>query len=62
MNTYVVQSFCCGVCDLWMLLREARDADLAATLALKLNVEDLEKQQHQEEQDMLYARNLMVSQ
>lgn len=45
--------------ELALAQQEARDADLAATLALKLNVEDLEKQQHQEEQDMLYARSLM---
>ncbi|XP_042233456.1 coiled-coil domain-containing protein 50-like isoform X2 [Homarus americanus] len=45
--------------ELSLAQQEARDADLAANLALKLNVRDLEKQRHQEEQDMLYARNLM---
>lgn len=44
-----------------LLLREARDADLAASLSMKLLVEEQEQKHRQEEQDMLYARNLMVS-
>lgn len=44
-----------------LLLREARDADLAANLSLQLNVKELKKKQQQEEEDMLYARSLMVS-
>ncbi|XP_053628444.1 coiled-coil domain-containing protein 50 isoform X2 [Cherax quadricarinatus] len=45
--------------ELALAQQEARDADLAANLAQKLNVQDLEKQKQQEEQDMLYARSLM---
>nr|XP_045582734.1 coiled-coil domain-containing protein 50-like isoform X4 [Procambarus clarkii] len=45
--------------ELALAQQEARDADLAANLALKLNVQDMEKQKQQEEQDMLYARCLM---
>lgn len=47
------------ICD--VLIRESRDAEMAAMLSQKLNVEEMETLRQQEEQDMLYARNLMVS-
>lgn len=47
------------ICD--VLIREARDAEMAAMLSQKLNVEEMEALRQQEEKDMVYARNLMVS-
>lgn len=47
------------ICD--VLIREARDAEMAAMLSQKLNVDEMEALRQQEEKDMVYARNLMVS-
>ncbi|XP_063613513.1 coiled-coil domain-containing protein 50-like isoform X1 [Penaeus indicus] len=45
--------------EMYLAQQEARDAEMAAMLSQKLNVEEMEALRQQEEKDMVYARNLM---
>ncbi|XP_047491872.1 stress response protein NST1-like isoform X2 [Penaeus chinensis] len=45
--------------EMYLAQQEARDAEMAAMLSQKLNVDEMEALRQQEEKDMVYARNLM---